>query len=110
MGPYTKAKTATVIDDGWEIEDGDGNVIAILDTETMANVLMQHLHTDDHDEAWLTEWRRNLKPGDFVRIAPDGAGTWDVTIRMIWWASDRWTIVGEDGVRIEGHISELQVP
>jgi hypothetical protein len=46
MGPYTKSQTATAIDDGWEIKDGDGAVIAILDTETMADALLRHLQND----------------------------------------------------------------
>jgi len=46
MGPYTKSQTATAIDDGWEIKDGDGAVIAILDTETTADALLRHLQND----------------------------------------------------------------
>ncbi len=43
MGPYVKRQTATAIDDGWEIKDGAGEVIAILDTENLADVLMDAL-------------------------------------------------------------------
>lgn len=46
MPPYTKTQTAKAIDDGWEIRDGDGYVIAILDTETLTDALLQYLLRD----------------------------------------------------------------
>lgn len=43
MGPYTKTQTSSAIDDGWEIADESGYVIAHLDTETMADGLLANL-------------------------------------------------------------------
>ncbi len=45
-GPYTKRQDSDAISDGWTISDGDDNVIAHLDTETMANVMMAGLLGD----------------------------------------------------------------
>lgn len=42
--PYMKREAhSDEIDDAWEIQDGDGTVIAIVDTELLANVLMNWL-------------------------------------------------------------------
>jgi hypothetical protein len=41
--PYTKARTDQGIHDSWEISDGYGDVIAILDTEWLCNVMMNYL-------------------------------------------------------------------
>lgn len=38
--PYTKSQSSSAIDDGWTIRDGDGAIIAHVDTETMADALM----------------------------------------------------------------------
>jgi hypothetical protein len=45
MSPYTKrvAENESCIDDAWEILDSDGAVIAILDTQTMADAVMDFL-------------------------------------------------------------------
>lgn len=43
MAPYLKMRDSDAIDDGWTITDGDGNVIAHLDTETMADGMMAFL-------------------------------------------------------------------
>lgn len=42
-GPYVKASDDSAIDDGWSIEDGDGVIIAHLDTALLADVLLDHL-------------------------------------------------------------------
>ena len=47
MGPYTKHNNSGVIDDGWTIEEAGGHVIAHVDTETMANILLWHLLNED---------------------------------------------------------------
>lgn len=44
MGPYKKEQNSDAIDDGWTVTDGDGNVIAHLDTETMADILLNGLN------------------------------------------------------------------
>jgi hypothetical protein len=69
MGPYTKSQTATAIDDGWEIKDVDGGVIAITETETLANMVMACLKHD-------------CKPVVSVALTDqgDGTGTTDVTV------------------------------
>lgn len=41
-GPYKKNRS-DVIDAGWAIEDGDGNEIAYLDTEAMADGMLMLL-------------------------------------------------------------------
>lgn len=45
MGPYKKQQNSNAIDDGWTIEDGDGAVIAHLDTETMADAMLGSLRS-----------------------------------------------------------------
>lgn len=40
MPPYKKQCDSTAIDDGWTITDGEGEVIAHLDTETMADAML----------------------------------------------------------------------
>lgn len=40
MGPYTKRNNSTAIDDGWTVEEGDGYVIAHLDTESLTDSLL----------------------------------------------------------------------
>jgi hypothetical protein len=40
MGPYIKRHDSSAIEDGWTIRDGDQEVIAHLDTETMADTLL----------------------------------------------------------------------
>ena len=44
MGPYTKNQYRSCpIDDGWTVRDGTGAVIAHVDTESMANVLLAYV-------------------------------------------------------------------
>lgn len=43
MPPYTKRQDSGAIDDGWTVTDGDGLVIAHLDTESMADALIASL-------------------------------------------------------------------
>lgn len=40
MGPYTKKQSSSVFNDGWNIYDGQGELIAALDTDTMANGML----------------------------------------------------------------------
>ena len=44
MGPYRKDQDSDAIDDGWTITDGDGGIIAHLDTETMTDALLAALN------------------------------------------------------------------
>ena len=44
MSPYKKKQNSQVLDDGWTVSDGDGNIIAHLDTETMADILIEGLN------------------------------------------------------------------
>lgn len=50
MGPYTKTASKDVFDDGWEISEGGGHVIAHVETESLADVLMHHLSGDSRTE------------------------------------------------------------
>lgn len=43
---YTKAHDAAEIDDGWTIRDEDGETIAILQTERLADVVLKGLRDD----------------------------------------------------------------
>ncbi len=47
MGPYKKQRISEAIECGWTIENGDGETIAHLDTETMADVLIAGLQERD---------------------------------------------------------------
>lgn len=42
-GPYTKKHITDGFDYGWNILDGEGQAVAILRTEALADVVMRHL-------------------------------------------------------------------
>lgn len=42
-GRYTKSQDSNAIDDGWTIKDENGYIVAHLDTETMADALLETL-------------------------------------------------------------------
>ncbi len=43
MGPYTKRQDSDAIDNGWTVCDGNGETVAHLGTETMADCMMDAL-------------------------------------------------------------------
>lgn len=47
MAPYTKSNDSDAIDDGWTITDKFDGIIAHLDTETLANVMLAYLLGDE---------------------------------------------------------------
>lgn len=94
MGPYTKSQTATAIDDGWEIKDGDGEVIAILDTETMADGMLRYLEScqDPTNPAQKLE----SKGEQYLHYSTDGGVTWHPgdEVRIVY---DRQLVALDDG-------------
>jgi len=89
MGPYKKVRNATAIDDGWQIYDADGGVIAILDTEAMADALLYSLacsHPTDYEKALSTFMDCIENTGG---ITKDGDDNW-VPV-----ADEQWIDLGE---------------
>lgn len=59
MEPFVKRQDQSVFKNGWSVTDGYGDVVAVLNSELLADVIMDRWVNGGHDE-----------PGDDLRRQP----------------------------------------